>query len=76
MSIRRVAIIQTERAVPTFHEFGGGRWDVDRMRTVVSTACGIDWPEAPYWSAGLRLDHAQLFARPCARCYTTVASGA
>lgn len=70
--IERCLIISTYAPEPVYHRLSkvvenqGRSWSV---RYVGVARCGAKYHLGSWWSANLRRDHADLFARPCSRCY-------
>lgn len=66
--IERVVVLMTDRPEPVYHRFGTvsqtgvGQW-------VATVQCGKTEDDYRWWSACLRRDHADLFARQCRRCF-------
>jgi len=68
MTVGRVMIFATDTPRPIYHQIA----DVEMLpsfRYVAVTVCGRTEPEIHWWSAHLRREHADLFARPCHTCF-------
>jgi len=67
MSIQRVVILMTDEPCPVYHRLTNVEF-VDRQNVPVM-ACGWRDKNQRWWSAYLRREHADLFARPCHTCF-------
>lgn len=74
--IERVVIIDTDTPRPTFHKIGGyGPTGGYYGQGALETACSLPWLHykkgAPLhgYAAVIRRPHAELFGRPCGRCF-------
>jgi acyl-coenzyme A thioesterase PaaI-like protein len=71
--VSHVYIFQTWPRQPTYHAYGRIKGDTD------VTACGMVMYEGKRnetcYRAMLRQDHADLFAKPCGRCFVADTGG-
>lgn len=68
--IERVVILMTNTPQPVYHRLGEViAFSLEDGRYVDVTACGRKDHPYCWWEARLRRDHAELFARPCVRCF-------
>lgn len=64
-----VYIFQSWPRTPTYHDYGGIR-DRGTADSADVTRCGlVMYDRETRYSARLRRDHADLFAKPCAKCF-------